>query len=177
MTDFQSVDEFFESRAAKPKTLPVWGKDRQFPGRLSAEVGLVLLRMQNAAKNNEPSTRASEIAIDVLGDEAQQVLSDALMGPGVEDELVAEGVPPELVAHVYQTLIVWHLRGRDAAVQAFSQMPGEPAPSNRATRRSTASKATGTKAPRGSTASSKGRPAKATSARSQTPRSSRASRS
>ena len=147
--EFVGVDDYFQSSA---KELPVWGKVRRFPDSLNAAVSLALIKMQHYAQ--QPGATAEGglgIAARILGDNASEQISDAVLGEGGEAALLADGVPPELTEHVTQTLITWHLRGRAAAVEVFAKPMGEGEPPNRVTRRA-AAKGTARKARTGSTA-------------------------
>lgn len=156
--DFRDLDEVIRAPA---KELPIGGKVYRFPDRVSGRVGLALLRVrQAAATGRQDKTAAIEIVKGVLGDDGEAEVEAALLGEA-DDQMASDGVGPEQRQHVLQTLIVWHIGGKDAAVAAWHGS-GEAQAPNRAARRAVP-KATARSARRastvGTTTRAKGKPA------------------
>lgn len=141
MSGFRDFDELV---ARAPKQLPIGGRLFDFPDRISAETGRLLLVMQRQAQElgaeatPEDLLETAGLDADTLLQVQADLLGDAL------DEMVAQGVGGA-VGHVVKTLTVWHLYGQDAAEQVWNSLGPTPAP-NRAARRSKAT-ATSTKRP------------------------------
>lgn len=140
---FRDLAEILPATAAKPKALPINGTVYDFPGRISAETGALLVAIEKH--------RGKEAA-DILGvvdQEQMQRLQDDLLGDAY-DRMRAAGVTGEMISHVIATLIMWHLYGEQAA-EAVWESAGEAKTPNRVARR--ASKGSGSKTPSpGSTA-------------------------
>lgn len=167
MSKFRDLDEFLVD---KPIELPIRGKIYRFPGSVSARTGLLLQRMGAVAEQahrhgSDPATAATEtLDSELLDDAAEQDLRREIMGDA-EVEMARDGLSTAHTGHVFRTLIVWHLAGEDAALQAWERLGNVTAP-NREQRRA-ASKGSGTSTRRaGSTAgttSRRKRPATAAS--------------
>lgn len=128
---FQDLDELLGS---PKKELPVGGRLLTFPDRISAETGMVLLRISQRAKDNpEAAQDGDALVADLLDDDGWQAVQTEVMGRTPE-EMLADGLMGDRAAHVFKTLIIWHVYGREAAEKAWSQVGNPPAP-NRATRR------------------------------------------
>lgn len=118
------------------KRLPIGGQVFEFPDRISAQSGEVLLRVQAAAQ--DLSSEADPV--DVL--EAANIATDKLMQAQAEmlgdghAALIAAGLGAA-VEHVVQTLTAWHVFGQVAAERAWNGLGPTTAP-NRAARRSKA---------------------------------------
>lgn len=146
-----------------PKTLPIHGEQVEFPARVSARTGMLLLTLQHRADAGEDV----ESVVDSLGldDAAAVELERDLLGEDGLRRLDALGVIGDARAHVVGTLIAWHMRGEAAAVATWEAGPvttagKDAAASNRATRRKTAgrsSKTAGAAAARSTAGSSSAR--------------------
>jgi hypothetical protein len=128
---FQDLDELLGS---PKKELPVRGRLLSFPDRISAESGVVLLRVSQRAKSDpEQAKDADAIVADLLTPEGWEALQAEVLGKPAE-EFIADGLSGDEVAHIFKTLMTWHLYGQDAAEKAWVQVGNPPAP-NRAARR------------------------------------------
>ena len=144
---FRDLDELLGS---PKKQLPIRGRLLDFPDRISKDTGLLLLRVQQRAKASDGDTDPATLVADLLDDEGWTALQAEVLGRSPE-ELIAEGLSGQEIAHIFQTLISWHLYGQDAAEAAWESVGNGPAP-NRKTRRSKA--AAPSNRPRGSRAGS-----------------------
>lgn len=132
------------------KVLPIEGHDVAFPARISAWAGTMLLAIQEAAlRKAESGVDPSSIDLDDLVTELAMQENDALdlereiLGDGAE-QLAALGVIGEARQHVINTLMAWHLRGREAAEAVWDPPEGKAPALNRATRRATAGRSSTT---------------------------------
>lgn len=157
-----SFKDFDELVARTPKRLPIGGRLYEFPDRISAETGKLLLVMQRQAQ--ELGADASpESLLRTAGISDEQILKvQAEMLGDTIDEMVANGVGAA-VGHAVKALTAWHLYGQEAAEQAWNSLGPTPAP-NRAARRSKAT-ATSTRSRASTTGTSSRKPAKAAAAR------------
>lgn len=139
---FRDLDELLGRPA---KELPIRGRVHTFPDRISAESGLVLLRLsQHVKADPDPTANAQAIASELLDEAGWVALQAEVLGRPAE-EFIGEGLTGEEVAHVMRTLIVWHLHGLEAAEAAWEAVGNAQGPTNRQTRRS---KAAATSSPR-----------------------------
>lgn len=162
MSTFRDFDELVP-RA--PKQLPLGGQLFDFPDRVSARTGTLLLAMQVATKELGADAAPEQVLRKLdMTDSEMQHLHDELLGDG-HRALVAAGFG-HAVGHVVKTLTVWHLYGEEAAQQVWNSLGPTSAP-NRAARRS---KAPATSTPRrASTAGTTPRKAPAKAARAGRP--------
>lgn len=118
------------------KRLPIDGHVFEFPDRISAEAGEVLLRVHNAAvdagENADPERVFEAAGIDP----AQVHQAHAELLGDAHAELIAEGLSGAL-ERVVQTLTAWHVFGQKAAESAWNGL-GPTTPPNRAARRQSA---------------------------------------
>lgn len=131
---FRDLSEILPSTADEPKCLPILGTTYEFPARVSAETGALLLQIERQRTEVDPSG---------LGEEVLERVQRDLLGDTYDTMRVA-GVPPAMVSHAIATLMVWHLYGQQAAEAAWERM-GEAQTPNRAQRRTAASKGSGSK--------------------------------
>lgn len=124
---FKDLDELLSD---EPKRLPVGGKVMEFPGRLNAAQGLMLLRLSRSARDAKAED-ADKIAQAVGTEEQWADLERAVLGKPSEDFL-EDGLTQVKVQHIFQTLMAWHLHGQEVAEQVWDP----PAPANRAAKRS-----------------------------------------
>lgn len=140
-----SFKDFDELVAPAPKALPIGGKWYEFPAKVPAATGLLMLKVhrhQGVAKTVDELMDAAGITPEHLAQITDDVLGDTLA------ELVADG-KGGAVARALQALTAWHLYGQDAAEAAWNRVGPTAAP-NRTARR--ASKATAKSARPASTA-------------------------
>ena len=142
---FKDLDELLVTR----KQLPVRGRLLDFPDRISAGSGLVLLRISQRAKAHPDQAADAESIVAGLLDEAGwEALQTEVLGKPAE-EFIADGLSGDETSHIFKTLMVWHLHGQEAAERAWEQV-GNPQAPNRRTRRSkaaaTSSRARGSRA-------------------------------
>lgn len=157
---FQDLDELLGS---PKKELPIGGRMVTFPDRISKDTGLLLLRVSQRAKADPAAAEnADTIVADLLDEAGWQAVQSEVLGRSPE-ELMAEGWSGDHLAHIFKTLITWHLYGRDTAEEAWSQVGNPPAP-NRASRRATATTTRSRGSSSGTTAK-KAAPRKATPGR------------
>lgn len=133
MSGFKDFDELV---TRTPKQLPIGGVLYDFPDRVSARTGLLMLAMRAAAQDLPAGSDPTDL-IDAAGvSEADAAAMESeLLGDG-HARLIEAG-HGHAVAHVVQTLTVWHLYGQAAAEQVWNSLGPTPAP-NRAARRSPA---------------------------------------
>jgi len=131
---FKDLGEFL---VVEPLVLPIRGKEYSFPGEISARSWLMVQRI---GEKYERARRAKEVGQEVDPDE--EVLSDqdegilrAEMFGGVDEQMAADGLSSGHMERVFQTLIAFHLSGREAA-EAVWQAQGEAKAPNREQRRS-----------------------------------------
>lgn len=128
---FQDLDELLGS---PKKELPVRGALLTFPDRISAESGVVLLRVSQRAKADPEAAKDGDtILSDLLDADGWEALQTEVLGKPAE-EFIADGLSGDEVSHIFKTLMTWHLYGQDAAEQAWATVGNPPAP-NRSTRR------------------------------------------
>lgn len=165
-SQFRDLDEFLVD---EPIRLPIRGKTYEFPGSIPARTGLLLQRMGAMAEQARqagagPAGLAkAAMEAEVLDDQAEMDLRRELMGD-TEAEMARDGLTTAHTAHVFRTLMVWHMAGEEAAMYAWERQGNSSTP-NRETRRR-ASKASGTSSrsaasTAGTTARRKPRPASA----------------
>ncbi len=130
------------------KVLPIAGRQVAFPGRVSARTGMLLLAIQRDAVARGGEQRDVDETVAALGltDDDAEALEAELFGESraVLDEL---GVIGEARQLVMGTLVAWHLGGQEAAEKTWAAGAGggkAQAPSNRATRRTTAGRSSKT---------------------------------
>lgn len=150
---FRDLDEFLTEQ---PIELPIRGKVYRFPGSIPARTGLLLQRLAAAAARapeGTDQTAATEMAAEVLSDSEELDLRAEVMGDA-EAEMADDGLSTAHTAHVFRTLMVWHMVGQGAAEKAWEQLGPPPAP-NRAARRTVSSvSATSTRSPASTTRTS-----------------------
>lgn len=132
----------------KPIRLPIRGKTYEFPGNISARTGLLLERLgaeAQKAKLDVDSGKAdpAALAAEVFSDTEELDLRREVMGD-TEAEMARDGLTTGHVRHVFQTLLVWHMTGEEAAAKAWESLGEAPAP-NRAARRGSKGSASTTK--------------------------------
>jgi hypothetical protein len=148
---FRDLSEFLTDT---PKCLPIHGKLWEFPTRISAESGIVLLRIANTTQTASDGGEDGDALVAQVADAAQlQALQTELLGCDPED-LIRQGWTMEEVAHVFKTLMAWHLYGQESAETAWEQVGPTPAP-NRASRRAASAAPVTSNPGRGSRAGSK----------------------
>lgn len=158
---FKDLDELLVAR----KQLPIGGRLHDFPDRISAASGLVLLRLsQRAQADPDAAANADKIASELLDDAGWEALQTEVLGKPAE-EFIADGLTGDHVSHVFKTLMTWHLHGQDAAEKAWEQVGNPPAP-NRASRRATATSTRSRGSSSGTTTRKPGAKAKASPGRS-----------
>lgn len=150
---FEDLDSFL---VVQPVKLPIKGKTYEFPGAIPARTGLMLQRMAAAAEKAKGDGAAADLAAEILDDDEEFNLRADVMGDG-EKAMADDGLTSAHVKHVFQTLLVWHMAGREAAEKAWRDLGEAPAP-NRAARRGSKDSASTTK-PRASTSGTTTRPA------------------
>jgi hypothetical protein len=136
---FRDLDEILVD---KPIGLPIKGKMYEFPGSIPARTGLMLQRIAAAAQKAK-NAGPTELAEEVLSDEEEIDLRGELMG-STEVEMARDGLTTAHTSHVFQTLLIWHMAGEEAAAQAWESLGKAPAP-NRAQRRASKGSASTTK--------------------------------
>jgi hypothetical protein len=131
---FKDIDELLGS---PKKQLPVHGRLYDFPDRISAATGTVLLRISQRAQADPAAAEdADSIVADLLDDEGWVAVQEEILGRPALD-FVAEGLTGDQVSHIFKTLMVWHLYGQEAAEKAWEMVGLPPAGApNRAVRRS-----------------------------------------
>lgn len=97
-----------------PKILPINGTMVEFPGRISAASGALLILMRQKAVAGELDAAADLADTGLITDARALELEAELLGDGVQqlDEL---GVFGDGRARVVQTLMAWHMSGQEAA--------------------------------------------------------------
>ncbi len=164
---FRDLDEFL---VVTPIELPIGGKTYQFPGSVSAHTGLVLQRILSAAEDASEDLRAgrvtgTEIAEQILLDDVQEGdIRAELMGDG-EAQMAADGLSTAHTSHVFNTLLVWHTAGPEAAEAAWERLGEAPAPNRETRRQASKGSASTTRRPGSTTGTSTRAPAKAATAR------------
>lgn len=141
MSAFRDLDEILVD---KPVRLPIKGKTYEFPGSIPARTGLMLQRIAAAAhkaKNASPT----DLAEEVLSDEEEIDLRGELMG-STEVEMARDGLTTAHTSHVFQTLLIWHMAGEEAAAAAWESLGKVQVP-NRAARRASRGSASTTRSP------------------------------
>ena len=124
MSDFQDLDEILPV-AHSAKRLPVGGEILEFPDRISAESGILLLRVQQQARENPALLEATgAVLVEKVGAERLEALMVEVLGRTFEEMLPLVGMNPARVMHIFQTLTVWHLAGEEAA-REFWNDPGK----------------------------------------------------
>lgn len=162
------ADHFRDAPTARePKILPAGGQVWTFPDRVSGRTGELLLKMSQhtrlaakAGRDVDGDTLAADVGAT---DEEVLQLTDDVMGPGREQEMLAAGIPPLIVNHVFGTLVTWHLAGKDAAIKAWDSPPGEAV-------RPTTTKAAASRSRRAKSTPSQGSPSGTTSRKATTRR-------
>lgn len=132
---FRDLDEFL---VTAPIELPIRGKSYQFPGAISGRAGLLIRRLAEVAdeaRQARDEGRVVDETAQVLSEDDEVDLRAELLGDG-EREMVDDGLSTAHIAHVFQTLMVWHLAGPEAAEQAWERMAVDPPKPNRQERRS-----------------------------------------
>jgi hypothetical protein len=142
---FRDLSEFLTT---KPVELPVNGKTYRFPGTVSGRTHLLLRAMEARAQAEAAAQRAGKAPApdtEVLDDLGDVDLRKELMtyeGEDVERAMALDGCTAAQIRHVFVTLNVWHMQGKDAAERAWADPslldPQRPEP-NRATRRAAVS--------------------------------------
>lgn len=165
---FRDLDEFLTT---PPIELPIGGRLYEFPGSISARSGLMLQRILSAAEEasegiRDGSVRAADLAEQVLlDDDTEHDLRAEIMGDG-EQQMAADGLTTAHTTHVFNTLLVWHTAGPEAAQAAWEHMGEAQAPNRAARRQASKAAATSTRSPASTSGTSTGaRTAAATSPR------------
>lgn len=144
---FDDLDDFL---VVQPIRLPIRGKTYEFPGSISARTGLMLQRLTaEADKVRDGSTEPTDLAAEVLNDEEEIDLRAEVLGD-TERQMAADGLSTAHVRHVFQTLLVWHMAGQEAAEKAWHTL-GEAQAPNRAERRAASKDSASTTRSRAST--------------------------
>lgn len=139
--DFGDLDQFL-TRKANTKPLTIHGQQFQFPGDISGEAWLILMRVISRLKEAataEAEGREVDSSTILLTDEQEEMLTAELFGDCLP-AMKAAGVTGEEIRITMSTLMLWHAEGRDAA-SMFWRGGGNPkamkrAMPNRAARRS-----------------------------------------
>lgn len=135
---FEDIDAVLTKQ---PKRLPLHGKTYEFPGDIPWRAGLTLQRLAAAAQEAKGSDAdAAKLAAEVLTERQEDDLMDVLLGPA-QQQMADDGVTTAEVAHVFRTLMVWHIAGQESAEEAWRKMGEAPAPSRE--QRRAASKGSG----------------------------------
>lgn len=118
--------------ATPAKVLPIHGKMIEFPGRVSARAGMLLLAIQRAAQEQQAELGEilpDQVVVAAVGldgaDEAGKYLEAEMLGDS-RGELDALGVVGVERDRILATLTVWHLSGQDAAEAVWEGK--DPAP-------------------------------------------------
>lgn len=128
---FDDLDGFL---VVQPIRLPIRGKTYEFPGSIPARTGLLLQRLAaEADRARSGDTEPADLATEVLSDDEEVDLRGEIMGKA-EQEMADDGLTTAHTRHVFQTLLVWHMAGPEAAERAWRTL-GEAKPPNRAERR------------------------------------------
>lgn len=139
MSQFQDLDQVLP--IAK-KQLPIHGQVVDFPDRISAESGTLLLRIQHRGRERPELVEQPDQLIDGLVDEARMnELVEEVLGRPAEEFLPLVNMDQSRMMHVFQTLMVWHLSGEDSAREVWNN-PGK-APGPKTAKKTTGSKARG----------------------------------
>lgn len=153
-----SFKDFDELVARTPKRLPIGGRMYDFPDRISAESGKLLLVMQRMGQELGPDVEPQALlAAAGLDDDRVMALQAEMLG-GCFDEMVEHGVGAA-VGHVIKALTAWHLYGQEAAERAWNSLGPTTAPNRAARRQSATGKST--KSPASTTGTSSRKPVKA----------------
>lgn len=146
--------DFVEDVAPEPKRLPINGKLYEFPARVSAETGrLLLLVWRTGREGGDVEGALRRAAVD---DEHALDMQDELLGEAF-DELVMDG-RSGAIPRVMTTLTTWHLFGQAAAEQVWNAAADPQTAPNRQARRGGA---TSTRAPGSTAGTPKAKPKKA----------------
>lgn len=128
---FRDLDEFL---TVKPLVLPIGGKEYAFPGDVGGASWLLLQRVgQRMRYGEDPDAVAMT--------NAEETALKAEMFGAARDEMIADGCTSTHMQAVFQTLLAFHLSGRDTAEMVWNAQGEAPAP-NRAARRHPPKKAT-----------------------------------
>lgn len=103
-----------EVLGSEPKVLPIRGTDVEFPGRISARTGTLLLKLQEEVEAGNDVVD-DLVASGIITAEDAIEIEDDLLGDGrrVLDEM---GVVGQMRQRVVETLTAWHLGGEEAAI-------------------------------------------------------------
>lgn len=162
---FRDLDEFL---VIEPVQLPIRGKVYSFPGSVSAKTGLFLQRA--AVLSGTPDVDPDTVLIP---DEMEDDLFDELLGDA-QQEMIDDRLTSAHIRHVFDTLVVFHMAGREAAEAVWEDTgQGEAkgpsgASSATASRTPTRASSAGTTSPRrsGPAAAAQGGPNSSSSGRS-----------
>lgn len=129
---FQDLDELLGS---PKKELPIGGRLVTFPDRVSAETGVIMLRIAQIAKSDPAKALdADTIVSELLDDEGWARIQAEVLGGDPQTLMLEHNLTGDRLAHVFKTLMAWHLYGKEVAEKAWAEV-GPPAAPNRATRR------------------------------------------
>lgn len=139
--DFGDLEEFF---SPEPKILPIRGVEYEFPTDVSGEAWLLLQRVQQAGRRaGLAQKRGEEIdqEQELLNDDEEELVREAILGD-TEALMLDDGVPGAMISRAFSTLMVWHLAGRDVAIQIWRNggEAGKVLAANRAQRRASTRK-------------------------------------
>lgn len=145
---FQDLEELIP---LSKKRLPIGGgREHEFPDRISAESGALLLLIQKTARERTDlggDLTAILKALNVDDAHADRLMEDVLGMPAAE-LLAMVSMNGDRMLHIFKTLMVWHLAGQEAAEEAWSQVGNPKAPTK--PRKATPSKGKAPAARRGS---------------------------
>lgn len=164
MTTFPDLSSFEDETTNDGLALPINGKEYVFTGDLSLGTALQLQRIRAEGARIAEDKQAAEAAgekYDVQpSDEFMRFAAGAdqkmyldLVGKRMQDQLAADGVTYRQTLRIGITLLAWHLRGRDHALDVWKtgRLDGganPPAKTSGSSKAPTTSRSSSTKKPR-----------------------------
>lgn len=123
MSDFKDLDEVLQLSG---KQLPIGGKVHEFPDRISAKSGTMLILMQRRTAENPEAAQKDGVKFyeGLVGEEAMAELMTDVLGEPPEEFLAKVNLDGRRLLHVFQTLTIWHLAGEDMARELWND-PGK----------------------------------------------------